>query len=194
LEFILDDLTTVDPDDAALSAFLRENADLFRLEPRVSFRQVYLNPDKRNELAADADRLLAELNRGSPPESLGDPTMAAYEHSLATRSDIARWFGNSFAEQVVAMQPGGWEGPLYSGLGAHLVRVTERREGRMPELDEVRKQVEREYVAKRRKEAKDIAYAKLREKYEVILQPPAAEGGEAEDGAFASTRTGEAAR
>ena len=183
LEFLLEDLSTVaEPGDDVLAAYLKEHPDKFRVEARFSFRQVYLNPDKHQNMEADAKRVLALLIRGAASESVGDSTLVQGEYRLATESDIERQFGEPFARQVVALEPGAWAGPLYSGLGGHLVKVTERVKGRLPELAEVREQVEREYLALRRKELKDDTYQRLRAGYEVVVEPPAA----AED------RTGEA--
>ncbi|PQP33664.1 hypothetical protein C6A37_11765, partial [Desulfobacteraceae bacterium SEEP-SAG9] len=81
---------------------------------------------------------------------------------------------------------GEWKGPLSSGLGVHLVKVSERVPGRIPDLAEIRAQVEREYMAQRRQELKDKAYARLREGYEVVIQRPAT-GGKAGE-AVAATR------
>jgi hypothetical protein len=128
-------------------------------------------------LEADAKRLLDRLKQGAAPESVGDATLVQEGFRLVTQSDIARQFGEDFARQVTALAPGVWTGPLYSGLGGHLVKVTEHQEGRLPELAEVRSQVEREYMAQRRQKMKDIAYRRLREKYEVVVQPQSAVGG-----------------
>jgi len=175
LEYILEDLTLADsPADEALNTYLREHPDKFRIEPRVSFQQLYLNPDKHKNLAADADKVLEALRAGEVPETLGDPIMLEPEFTLARQSEIARQFGETFAREVVELEPGAWTGPVYSGLGGHVVRVTDRREGRLPDLAEVRDEVEREYVAQKRKVLMDAAYQKLLEQYEIVIEPPTA--------------------
>lgn len=172
LEFILEDLTAAEPPgDEVLRAYLQQHADRFRIEPQLSFKQIYLSLDRRQDPAADAGQILAELRAGAAPDTLGDPTMLSYGHTGVFQREIARTFGDAFAQEVIALEPGAWTGPVYSGLGAHLVQVTERREGRLPELAEVRAEVEREYLAERRQELKDLAYQKLREGYEVIIEP-----------------------
>ena len=172
LEFLLEDLTAdAAPDEKVLSAYLRQHADKFQVEPQVSFRQVYLNPDKHQNFDAEAQKMLTGLRRGAAPESVGDPTLLQYDYKLATQSEIVRSFGEEFADDVVTQTPGDWTGPLYSGLGVHLVKVSERVEGRLPELSEMRDQVEREYTAENRKELKDIAYQRLREGYEIVVVP-----------------------
>jgi hypothetical protein len=171
LEFLLEDLTAEEPGDEELIAFLQQHPEKFQVEPRVSFRQLYLNPDRRRDLEGGAEMMLQRLRAGAPPESVGDPTLVPYELTLATQSEIARSFGEAFAQDVVDLAPGAWTGPIRSGLGAHLVLVTERREGRLPKLAEVRNRVAAEYMARRRQELKDTAYQKLREGYEVIIEP-----------------------
>lgn len=171
LEFILEDLTAVEPSEEALIAFLQQHPDKFRIEPQISFRQIYLNPDKHRDMAGDGAAILAQVRAGKAPETLGDQTLMGQDYALATQSEIARGFGEEFALDVVELEPGNWTGPLYSGLGGHLVLVTDRREGRLPELEEIRAQVEREYMAQRRKELKDVVNTKLLERYEVVAEP-----------------------
>jgi hypothetical protein len=53
----------------------------------------------------------------------------------------------------------------------HLVLVRERREGRLPALGEVRAQVEREFLADRRRRDLDALYARLLSRYTVAMEP-----------------------
>jgi len=171
LEFLLEDLAAeAVPDDGQLIGFMQRNPDRFREEPQLSFTQVYLNPDKRPDLAADATKVLARLNNGASPETEGDRTLVEQEYSLASQYEITRVFGDSFAQQLVVLEPGGWAGPFYSGYGGHLVRVTAKKAGRFPELAEIRREVERDYMVERRQELRDITYRKLREGYEIIIE------------------------
>jgi hypothetical protein len=128
LEFLLEDLTAAEPpDDEVLSAYLQQHPDRFRIEPTLTVRQVYLNPDRRPDLEGDAERILADLRAGAAPDTFGDRSMLPAEQTAVSTSEIARTFGKTFAQEVVALEPGAWSGPLYSGLGAHLVLVTDRR-------------------------------------------------------------------
>ena len=176
LEFLLEDLSAVEAlGDEALNRYLEAHPEDFRVEARISFQQVYLDPVQRKDMDAEAESMLARLHRGTDPETVGDATLVEFEHRRAPRSDVARWFGEPFAEQVFSLAPGVWSGPHFSGLGGHLVKVTERVESRMPALDEVRDRVERELIARRRQEMKDMAYRRLRDNYEVVIQPPPSE-------------------
>ena len=171
LEIILEDLTAEEADEASLGLFLQQNSDKFRQQTQTSFQQVYLSPDKRQDLPADATIMLQRLRAGAAPETLADPTMLPYAYRLLTQSEIARQLGDAFAREMEPLAPGDWTGPIYSGLGGHLVKVTERVPGRLPELAEVRAEVEREYLAQRRQQQKDSTYQKMLEAYEVVIEP-----------------------
>lgn len=172
LEFIFEDLTAETPTDEQLAAYLEEHADDFGIGPRVSFQQLYLNPDEGRDLEGDARELLAMLATGAEPMEAGDPSLLPFDMKLASASEIARTFGGEFAEEMSRLEPGDWLGPVYSGLGAHVVRVTAREEGRLPELAEVRPVVEREWLAQRRNELREMAYSRLRQGYEVVVEFP----------------------
>lgn len=174
LEFLLEDLVQYKaPGDKELVAYLRQHADDYRVEPRVSFIQLYLKPDKHRDLSGAGRKLLASLNAGANPQALGDLTVMQREYTLVTQSDIARSFGEAFARQVVGIKSAEWTGPLFSGLGGHLVIVKERKEGYLPALAQIRTQVERDYLLQRRKVLKEAAYKKLRESYEVSVEAEA---------------------
>jgi hypothetical protein len=179
LEFIFEDLTAETPTDEQLAAYLEEHADDFAIGPRVSFQQLYLNPDDRQDLEGDARELLAILETGVEPMEAGDPSLLPFDMRLASTSEIARIFGGEFAEKMSQLEPGDWLGPVYSGLGAHVVRVTAREEGRLPGLAEVRPVVEREWLTQRRNELRELAYSRFRQGYEVVVEfaDPAAEAG-----------------
>lgn len=171
LEYMLEDLSAQSVTDKALIAFLQKHPEKFRNEAKLSFQQVFLNPDKRKNLEADARQLLARLNGGASADSMGDPTLVPVDYSLASQSEIARSFGERFAGEVVRLMPGDWVGPVYSSYGGHLLKVSEREDARLPALDEIRVAVEREYLVLQKHELKEQAYQKLRENYEVTVEP-----------------------
>ena len=171
LEFILEDLTTQTVADADLAAFLQKHPEKFRAETQLSFQQVFLDPKKRKDVEADAQELLIRLNNGIAADSVGDSTLAPFEYRLATHSDITRSLGEGFAIEVIKLSPGDWTGPIYSAYGAHLLKVSERIEARLPALAEIRGLVKREYLVVLKQEQKDLVYKKLRDNYEVTVEP-----------------------
>jgi hypothetical protein len=178
MESLAEDVVRREPAESELHAFLAEHAGKFREEPRYSFRQVYLNPDRRGPaIEEDARRLLAEL-RGTDanPASSGDASLLAPEFTGAPRRDVAWTFGEDFAARLSALEPGTWQGPLASGYGLHLVLLRERTEGRMPALEEVREAVAREWSVAQVEAGKEELYARMRARYAVTIESARALG------------------
>jgi hypothetical protein len=179
LEFLLDDLGQPEPSEADLAAWLAAHRDAFRVEPRVSFRHVYLSRDRRGErAAADAERLLAALRAGngtSDPSELGDPLPLPGSGVDLAQSEVARLFGDAFAARLLEIPTGGFEGPVESAYGLHLVEVRERVAARDPELAEVRDAVAREWLADRQSRAREERFRELRARYDVRVEASAPE-------------------
>jgi parvulin-like peptidyl-prolyl isomerase len=183
MELLVEDIAGLSsPTDEELAAFLQKNRDSFRQEPQVSFKQVYLNSEKRGvNVMEEAQKMLADLAAAGPgadPESFSDPNMLPKEFPLYYASDIEKLFGGSFVNDLLQVEPGEWTGPVISSYGLHLVFVRESIPGRDPELSEVREEVEREWTAKRRREFKDETYKKLRQRYTVVIEEPVPSAGD----------------
>lgn len=172
LEFVLEDVSAlVEPTDEQLTLFMQQNEESFRLKPKISFRHVYLSFDKRNDVDSDAVKLLARLKAGEDPSGLGDTIMLASQFPLTAQDQIERGFGGEFAQKILTLPLGSWTGPVISGFGAHLVFISERTDGRMPALDEVREAVKRDWTLEQRKTLKEKIYRTLLEKYHVVIEP-----------------------
>jgi peptidyl-prolyl cis-trans isomerase C len=179
MELLSQDLATItDPPEAELRAHFEENREAYRAPPRISFRHVYFNLDRRDreEAEADARALLSELRATDPDEvdvaALGDRFMLAGEYRLRTPDEIAREFGSRFAEAIESLEPG-WHGPIPSGYGLHLVEVTERIESRLPEFEQVRDRVATDYARVRRERANELLLETLSTEYDVSIDTAA---------------------
>jgi len=179
MEFVSDDIADqAEPSDAELNAYLQAHPDMFRTEPRFSFSQVYLNPEKHDDhLAADAAQLLTQLNRSETDNDvmaninmLGDAFMLEHQFTTVRRSEVANLFGEAFAEKLGELTTGQWLGPVKSGYGFHLVLVSERTEGGMPALADVRDTVIREWANARRLQANEKFYQELLQHYTVTIE------------------------
>jgi hypothetical protein len=160
-------------DDVTLQALLDANKAEFRIEPRIAFRQVFLNPDKRGEPAVIRAKqtldVLKASEAGDVPSDAGDPTLLPNSTPLSPLSDIARNFGDTFAANLTDLPEDEWTGPIESPYGLHLVRVTERVDGYDPDLAEVRDAVEHKWRTQKRDEFQGQAYDQLLAKYEIVL-------------------------
>jgi PPIC-type PPIASE domain len=175
LEFITEDsVASKSPTDAELQDWMTQHPDSFRTEPKVAFREVYLNADRRGASAhSDAEQLLARLHAAGPnvnTDHLGDPTMLPADQELAPLREVARTFGEDFAQQLAKLELGKWTGPIESSFGLHIVLVEKRVEPYLPKLAEVRPLVEREYLNDRRKAELQALYDRLSKKYTITME------------------------
>lgn len=176
LETLLDDLSVEpEPTEEELARFLENHAERFTEPERLSFRQVYVGSDRYPDPAAEARRVLELLQSGEDPDRFGDVSMLTARFDGASPDDVARVFGGDFVDTLAGIEPGVWHGPVRSPFGLHLVRITERLSARLPALEEIRDAVMAEWRDQQRREAREQAYERLRERYEVVVEPATAE-------------------
>jgi hypothetical protein len=170
--------------DAQLQTFLDAHADAFRGEAKIAFEQVFFDPAKRGaRIEADMRVALEKLNANRRPTSAdfaknGDALFVLQaSYPLSGTRQIGTLLGEPFAAELAelaAAKPESWFGPIESGYGWHLIRVTGFEPGQKATLDEVRPQVEREWRNARRVQARDAQYATLREQYTITVKWPQA--------------------
>ncbi len=170
MTFVADGLAPETPTDEQLGAWLENNAEQYDLPPRFTFEQVYINPEKH---LADLDKVLADTFaalRGrakDDTELLGDSIMLPGEVASAAPRDIERVFGLEFAAAIAELEVGSWQGPVVSGYGLHFVRLQDVIPGREARLDDVRDEVQRDFLDDQAAQISDSFYAAMRERYTV---------------------------
>ncbi len=129
--------------DEALEAYLRAHPERFQRPPLVAFEQEPLAP------------------RTTPL-----PT----EVKGMTHARVAARFGRAFADAIAGAAVGEWIGPVRSTVGTHRVRVTDRRAGSLPTLDEVRERVrfEHDHDASSPRLAESLV--RLRAAYAIVIE------------------------
>jgi parvulin-like peptidyl-prolyl isomerase len=177
LEFVSEDVTALaEPTDDQLRAYLKEQPEAFRGDRRFTFRQVYLDPQRRGaNIGRDAAQLLAQLRRaGSNADiaALGDSLMLENEFKALPASEAVKQFGEKFAVKLGEIPAGQWQGPIESGFGVHLVFMSERTDGSLPALEHVRPAVRREWTNARRMEANEKFYQAILHRYVVTIERP----------------------
>lgn len=172
IEFLTDDLAARrDPTDSELQIFLNAHAKDYTIEQRFSFRQIFFSSNRRGEvLKDDAEAVLVRLQSGAEPGAFGDPVVLPSTIDNEPLSRIARQFGREFADAIARGKTNSWFGPVRTTYGIHLVLVTDIQPERTPSLSEVRVAVERDWRAVQRRIAQDAFYARLRQKYRIMVR------------------------
>jgi hypothetical protein len=175
-EFVSEDIAVpMEPTDADLEGYLKAHADKYTSEPTFTFIQVYFNPDKHGKnLTPDATRLLERLRAGERADisTLGDVSLLEQRFTAIPTSQVTKLFGERFAKALIGLASDQWYGPFPSGYGVHLVKITEHREGKPPDLSQVRPAVRRDWLSARRSEMSEGLYRELLRRYTVTIEPP----------------------
>lgn len=169
LEFIIDSAAPPPPTDAQLQAYLDANAANYQIEPVYSLRQIYFDP-ARHGGKLDADIAAAKRALAAGKTVTGEATLLPGSMADVSATETQRVFGDEFAASLKSMPVGGWQGPVPSAFGVHLVALTRHDPARRATLAEARADVVRDFTHARLQQANSAFYDKLRVKYAVRIE------------------------
>jgi hypothetical protein len=170
LRFLTEDLGTQEPpDEAEVRTYFERHADRYAEPERFSFQQVFFSRERRPDARADAADTLLALEGDVSPR--GDASVFRHSYTEQTGSRIADDFGKTFSTALEELEVGaGWQGPVPSTYGWHLVRLNAHQPSRTPQLQEVAVRVAEDLREERRRRAREAYYQSLRDRYRVVRQ------------------------
>jgi peptidyl-prolyl cis-trans isomerase C len=154
-----------------ISAFFALRKEQYRIPARVSLIQVFFRD--KSDSRARAERLLSQFLEQEPSEAIlreaGDPTMLETVRESVTALDLEKLFGTDFTAEVLSLPEGKWSGPVRSGYGLHVVKIVDRKPGRIPDLAEVHDKVKMDLQYEARRAAQEQGYQEIAGKYRVVI-------------------------
>ena len=173
MEFLVQDTTqVVEPGEDELRRFYTSHPERFQAPARITFTHIFFNRDKRGMRAeAEAREALEQLSH-HPTEragAFGDRFLSQYDFFETEEQAVSTVFGPEFARRVFMVEAGEWQGPIESGYGLHLVRVTKNEPARLPDFASVRNKVLTLWRQQREVEGREQYLAALMKKYNVVL-------------------------
>jgi hypothetical protein len=178
MEFLTNDLADLNnPDETALYEYFLVNSDKYELPARISFTHIYFSHDRNSNQIYDlAEKTLEDIRASATPvlhaPERGDSFMLQYDFTLETPFEVSRLFGQQFTEELFQTATDSWQGPIASGYGLHLVRITEKIDARMPELADVIEKVRTDYMFEQRQKTNKAIYERFRERYDIVVEMP----------------------
>jgi len=178
MQYLTQDLADPEPpSDDELRAFFGNDPDRFALPAAVTFEQVFFSPQMRGEaLEQSVEDARRALEEGTDPLEVGDRTPLQLRFDAAGRDRIEVLFGETMADALFSLEPGGWAGPYRSDFGLHLVRVLEQRPVTPRSFEDARDDVLAVYAAEQRVARNEAEYARIRARYDVVVEWPSAAG------------------
>ena len=174
MEFVVQDTAQLgEPDEAELRRLYDAQRERFLSPARISFSHIYFSRERRGARAeADARAALQRLAQGAAaaadPAQLGDRFLAEYDFVDADAQAVAGVLGPAFARHVFALDAGAWQGPLESGYGLHLVRISDKQMSRARDFAEARGEVLTLWRRQREQALREEYFAALLARYDVV--------------------------
>lgn len=168
MEFVGDNLELpAEPDDAALRAFMADNAARYAGAARYDFVLVTLPraPDEPDDARARA--VLEALRGGADPKAVEGRLASGRRFSAA---NVAGTYGKEIAAAVMEQPPGEWS-MVALDRGWTLVKVEARLAGEAPAFESVRNQVLLDWKQAQRGAALRRKVEELRGRYAVTQEP-----------------------
>ena len=161
--------------DDEIKAYYNLRQERYRIPPMISFAHIYYNLDQRGEFTENA--VLEELDRlkSTSPDNLdladyGDRFMLNNRFAKQTPREIKSQFGEDFANELITLDTGIWQGPVASGYGLHAVYIESRIASRIPEFEEVKNQIINDIYLEEKAAARDQFYTEILRQYEVVFE------------------------
>ncbi|WP_171210503.1 peptidylprolyl isomerase [Ruegeria sp. HKCCA5426] len=166
MDFLTDAIaSSVEPETDVLQAYLEQNAERFTTPRLIAFDQVFLG---EAPTPADMDSALARLRAGEDWTGVGARTLLPLSLPLSAARSVNAAFGYGFSGAVNQLKLGEWEGPIQSGYGLHLVRITDTQPSKLPELEDIHDAVLLEWRRDTGEELAQAQFEDLAATYQIV--------------------------
>lgn len=173
MEFLArSEIESATPGEATLKAWLDRDPAKYAGGAKFDFDQVYVGGNDASAARRRALALQAQLARGADPAGLGDALSVPRYMAGAGSVEVARIFGDGFAAALASLPQGRWVGPVQSGYGVHVVRVTRIVLPSKPQLQDVRQAVENDWREATAEKREAQSYQALLDGYTIRIERP----------------------
>jgi len=170
MAFLLDDtIRTTEPPEPELRGLYETRLDLVRTPARVSFTQIFFRREDGDGRARAS--LVALSDAVATPAEEGDRLLLGDTFADQDEPALTNLFGAAFAQAVLTLPAGRWSGPIESGYGLHLVKVTAVSPPQARPFAEVRERLAEEWRRERQETAQTQLLQGLMRKYQVVVDP-----------------------
>ena len=155
------------PTPKELNEYYKNNKEKYYIESSYTFTHYYFSEnDNSLERSLQALKSIQENNKvNSDPFYLGKTFADEQLRNINTN------FGKSFSKELIKANVNQWNGPLQSTYGHHLVYINSVNPGYIPEIEEVLRQVEVDFLQMKRDQAVKEFLNSIRSKYTIYINP-----------------------
>lgn len=116
------------------------------------------------------DAALKSLQNGASEIDMNHSALLPMSIKLETERSIANTFGADFTSQISKLTTGNWQGPIISGFGTHLVKVSLNQTSTPLNFNAARAKVSVDYAQQQRDVSAQKYYEALRGQYQINVE------------------------
>ncbi|MEO9467840.1 peptidyl-prolyl cis-trans isomerase [Parasphingorhabdus sp.] len=157
------------PTDAELQKWMDAHPEKYAAAATYDFEQIYLG--QGDQLTAERiNNIRHDLNAGrADAQTVGKPLSLPGRVRNGSVPGITRQFGEQFSSALTGLETGLWSGPVSSGFGVHLVKISTVVPGKSPSLNDVRQAVLNDWRANKIALQEKEALNSYRSQYDIRI-------------------------
>ena len=155
------------PTTKELNDYYENNKEKYYIEPSFTFTHYYFSENNNSlERSQQAIKALQDNYKvKSDPFYLGKTFANEPLRSINTN------FGKTFSKELIEADLNQWNGPFESTYGHHIVYINSVNPGYIPEIEEVLRQVEVDFLQIKREQAVKEFLNNIRSEYTIFINP-----------------------
>jgi len=150
-----------------LNEYYKNNKEKYYIEPDFTFTHYYFS--ENNNSLERSQQALKALQYNNKVKS--DPFYLGRTFANEPLRNINTNFGKTFSKELVEAVPNQWSGPFQSTYGLHIVYINSVNPGYIPEIEEVLRQVEVDFLQIKREAAVKGFLRDIRSEYTIFINP-----------------------
>ena len=155
------------PSAQELKEYFENNKEKYFIESSFTFTHYYFSENNNSlERSQQALKALQEDNKVK-----SDPFYLGKTFANEPLRNIKINFGKNFSKELMESDPNEWNGPFESTYGHHVVFINSINSGYIPELKEVLRQVEVDFLQIKRDQAVKEFLDNIRSEYTIYINP-----------------------
>ncbi len=155
------------PTTKELNEYYENNKEQYYIEPSFTFTHYYFS--ENNNSLERSQQALKALKDNSKVKS--DPFYLGKTFANEPLRNINTNFGKAFSKELMKADLNKWNGPFESTYGHHIVYINSVNPGYIPEIEEVLRQVEVDFLQIKREQAVKSFLNNIRSEYTIYINP-----------------------
>jgi peptidyl-prolyl cis-trans isomerase C len=155
------------PTPKELNEYYKNNKEKYYIEPSFTFTHYYFS--ENNNSLERSQQAIKALQYNNKVKS--DPFYLGKTFANEPLRNINTNFGESFSKELITADLNVWNGPFESTYGHHIVYINSVTPGYIPEIKQVLRRVEVDFLQSKREQAVISFLNSIRSEYTIFINP-----------------------